>query len=187
MRREEIARLLPEVFQPAIAEGTPLSSLLVIMEQLHAPTQQTLAEMEVYFSPFRAPERSLPVLAYWLDLERLFMSLREALEMSPASGPPLAIAPGRLRELIANASHLSQWRGTAHGLTLFLELASGCKGFVMEEAVPGPDGNSRPFHVRIRAPQSALRHRALLERIIEYEKPAYVSHELIFETNSSDG
>jgi hypothetical protein len=94
---------------------------------------------------------------------------------------------GRLRELVAAAGEISRWRGTARGLRLFLQTATGVRDFVLDERVPGPDGRPRPFHLRVHAPASLLPHRALLERIIEREKPAYVTYELLFTQPSNPG
>ena len=46
----------------------------------------------------------------------------------------------------------------------------------------GEDDNCNPrrFHIRIQAPADAAAHIALIERIVEQEKPAYVSYELEF-------
>jgi hypothetical protein len=38
----------------------------------------------------------------------------------------------------------------------------------------------RPFFIVVRAPAEARRHQALIERIVEQEKPAYVTYQLIF-------
>jgi hypothetical protein len=90
------------------------------------------------------------------------------------------VDPGNLRELIARAARLSQWRGTAEGLVRFLEAATGRVGFAIEEQVPDRDGVPRPFHILVRAPESAREQRGLIERIIEREKPAYVTHAVAF-------
>jgi hypothetical protein len=82
--------------------------------------------------------------------------------------------------LLAAAAYLSQWRGTARGLILFLEIATGTRGFEISEQIAGPDGRPQPFHIRIRAPEAVRLHRVLIERIIESEKPAYVTYELEF-------
>ena len=39
----------------------------------------------------------------------------------------------------------------------------------------GSDGRPKPFHIRVRAPQEAAPYRVMIERIIESEKPAYVT------------
>ena len=71
MRREHIARLLPDVFQRTSgADPDLLSALLGVMEDLHAPVEYTLAHIEQAFQPDDAPESFLPYLASWLDLDR---------------------------------------------------------------------------------------------------------------------
>src|SRR6267143_2908852 len=130
MRREEIRRLLPAVFQTAAAEGTPIAALLGLMEQLHEPSEKRLAALDEVLDPRRAPERFVPFLAGWLDLP-----------------PELALGMDRLRALVALAADLARWRGTARGLTAFLEAATGATGFRIDDAL-------RPFHLHVIAPQS---------------------------------
>jgi phage tail-like protein len=162
MKRTEIARLLPGVFQRAL-DGGPLLALLDVMEALHAPSEAVLADLDALFNPYRAPDAFVPLLARWVDLDL-----------------PVTTGLGRMRELVAAGVELSRWRGTARGLRLFLQTATGVKDFVIDERVPGPDGRPRPFHFQVSAPAPLEPHRVLLERIIEREKPAYVTHELRF-------
>ena len=178
MKREEIERLLPRVFRRTLRPGSPLLALLEVMEALHEPSEAALRRLDAALDPRRAPDAFVPLLARWLDLDRLF-------EQRPAGEGPPAAAPvttglGRLRELVAAAARLSQWRGTAKGLRDFLEIATGTPGFEIDERVSQADGWPRPFHVRIRAPASTAPHRALIERIIEQEKPAAITFELEF-------
>lgn len=163
MRSSEIQRLLPGVIQRTLEPGRPLAALLEVMEALHAPSEAVLAELEALFNPYRTPDAFVPFLARWVDVDL-----------------PVTTGLGRLRELVAAAGELSRWRGTARGLRQFLQTATGERDFTLDERVPGPDGRPRPFHVRITAPASLESHRALLERIIEREKPAYVTYELHF-------
>lgn len=163
MRSPDIARLLPGVFQRTVQPGAPLAALLEVMEALHAPSEAVLSGLESHFDPRRAPERFVPFLARWVGMDL-----------------PVTTGLGRLRELVAAAVEISRWRGTARGLRLFLTTATGRTDFEVDEAVPGPDGRPRPFHIRVRAPAQVAGHRLLLERIIEREKPAYVTYELHF-------
>ncbi|MFP2929003.1 phage tail protein [Pyxidicoccus sp. 3LG] len=163
MRSPDIQRLLPGVFQRTVLPGSPLLALLEVMEALHAPSEAVLARLEAHFDPRRAPDRFVPFLARWVGMDL-----------------PVTTGLGRLRELVAAAVEISRWRGTARGLRLFLTTATGRTDFEVDEAVPGPDGRKRPFHVRVRAPAEVFAHRLLLERIIEREKPAYVTYELHF-------
>ncbi|XXF77098.1 phage tail protein [Myxococcaceae bacterium GXIMD 01537] len=163
MRSLEIQHLLPGVFQRTVEPGHPLAALLDVMEALHAPSEDVLAHLDALFDPYRAPDAFVPFLAKWVDLDL-----------------PVTTGLGRMRELVAAAVELSRWRGTARGLLLFLQTATDSRDFELDEKVPGPDGRPRPFHFRVVAPAALQPHRALLERIIEREKPAYVTHELSF-------
>lgn len=163
MKRREIARLLPAVFQAADLEGSPLAALVDLMEQLHLRPEAELASLDRVLDPARTPEPFVPFLAYWVDL---------ALEVTTGVD--------RLRALVANAVDLSRWRGTARGLVTFLEIASGATGFEVEDQVPDEAGRPRPFHLRVTAPGQLQKHDRMLGRIIELEKPAYVTYELVF-------
>jgi len=178
MKRREIERLLPEVFQRTLRVGEPLAAIVELMESLHAPDEELLNTVDTCFNAYQAPDRFVPFLAKWVDLDRFFQPLPPGV---PPEDWPSQLFPtglGRLRELIVAATFLSQWRGTAHGLSSFLETATGVKGFEIDQDVFGADGLPRPFHVRVCVPKEAERHRALVERIIAQEKPAYVTHEL---------
>jgi P2-related tail formation protein len=184
MKRNEIEHLLPEVIRRTIRPGNPLDALLAVMEALHAPSEEVLAELDLYLDPYRAPDDFIPYLARWVDLGRFLAEFPES--DGPDEGPghpssvPFAGGLGRLRDLIAAAATLSKWRGTAKGLLRFLETATGMQGFEIDEAVPGPNGQPQPFHLQIRAPTKAEPYRVLIRRIIEMEKPAYVTYKLSF-------
>jgi phage tail-like protein len=177
MKRTEIERLLPGIFQRTIKDGTPLFALLEVMEALPAHDEAVLDELDAFFDPYRTPDAFVPFLARWVDLERFLAGGPD----QPASStlPPLPSGIGRLRELVASATFLAQWRGTARGLLRFLETATGVQGFKIDEQVVGPDGRLRPFHMRVLVPQRAEPYLAMIQRIIESEKPAYVTYELI--------
>lgn len=176
MKPTEIERLLPGIFQRTATPGAPLSGLLDVMAQLHQPSETVLEQFDAVLDPYRAPSAFVPFIASWLDLERFLTQRPEKLDSTTAEGL-FATGSGRLRELIAAAAFLSKWRGTAKGLNRFLETATGIQGFAVEEQ---GDGQIRPFHIRIQAPEAALIYRPLIERIIELEKPAYVTYELDF-------
>lgn len=182
MKRTEIEHMLPGIFQRTIQEGTPLFALLEVMEALPAPDEAVLEQLDAFFDPYRTPAAFVPFLAAWVDLERLLLAVPE--EFKASAPPSLPSGIGRLRELVAAATFLSQWRGTAKGLLRFLETATGVRGFAIEEQVPGPDGLLRPFHLRIRAPRETAPYRVMIERIIESEKPAYVTYELMILENA---
>lgn len=175
MKADEIIRLFPDIYQRTFTRGSPLQALVQVMESLHRPPEEILARLEERFDAYRAPDHFVPYLAHWVDLDRFF---------SNAGGPEKSAATerlsggvGRLRELIAAAVYLSQWRGTSRGLTRFLETATGVQGFELDEQVEGDDGLPRPYHVRVGVPGAAVPYIELIRRIVEQEKPAYVTHE----------
>ena len=128
MKRTEIERLLPQVFQQAITPGSPLAALLDVMVTLQTPAEAVLQKLDMFFDPYQAPDAFVPFLAGWLDLDRFLSGSPERLDDETAvSLFPTSLA--HLRELIAAAAFLSQWRGTAKGLTRFLETATGRFGF----------------------------------------------------------
>lgn len=183
MKQSEIEALLPSVFRRTIHPGTPLLALLQEMEAQHEPAEDVLADLDAFFDPYRAPDRFVPLLARWVDLGRLLSESADDLAVAASFPPGL----GRLRELVAAAAYLSRWRGTARGLARFLETALGTQGVEIVEAPPDDDGYPRPFHLTIHVPPVNEPYRNLIERIIEIEKPAYVTYDLQFsETTSRD-
>jgi phage tail-like protein len=179
MKRDEIAQLLPAVFQRTLKEENPLSGLLDVMEVLQAPSEDVLQRLDSFFDPRRTTDEFVPYLAYWADLSRLFdenLNPKEQLDFSRSS---IATGVGRLRELIAGAAYLSQWRGTRKGLLRFLQIATGYVDFDIQENVDLA-GKPRAFHLSIHAPAESAKFSVLIERIVELEKPAYVTYELSF-------
>jgi len=179
MKRNEIEALLPGVFQRTLYPNSPLFAILEVMEALHAPAEEVLERLPAYFNPYHTSDEFTPYLAQWVDMTRVLSDEPDA--FAPG-GAPLGFASGlgRLRDLIASAALLSKWRGTKKGLTLFLEVATGVAGFSIQEQPPGKDGQPQPFHIRIQAPDAARVYHSLIERIVEQEKPAYVTYELIY-------
>lgn len=152
MKAQNIAELLPTVFRRALPFSPLLAATLGVMEAMHAPTEAALAQFGDALNPRTAPDRFVPYLASWMGLGTANVEIT------------------RLRELIAMASRLAKWRGTAHGLILFLEIATGMRGFRVEEP--------RPFHFVLHAPAAAESQRELVARIVATEKPAYVTSEI---------
>ena len=178
MKQNEIKHLLPGILQRSAREGNPLSAILAVMEALHAPSEEKLRALDANFDPRRAPESFVQFLARWVDLDRIAEKPRASRAEVRSTTLPTGI--GRLRELIAMAAYLSQWRGTSKGLLLFLETATGVRGFEIGERVSAGEGQPKPFHFRLRVPSEALPVRALVERIVESEKPAYVTCEIAY-------
>jgi phage tail-like protein len=179
MKKAEIKKLLPAVFRRTERSGEPLAAIFELMETMHAASESVLANIDTYFNPYSTPDAFVPYLATWVDLEMLLDISYTADGGRTAS---LSTGLGRLRELVASAVTMSHWRGTQKGLCLFLETATGASGFEVDERVTGADGNPKSFHVLVKAPGGMEKHRGLIERIVELEKPAYVTSDLVFKT-----
>ena len=183
MKHQEIKQLLPETFQRTDQADSPLFGLLEVMEALTEPAEDTLRQLAFYFNPYTTPEKFLPFLASWVDLDRFFPSFQNP--SIPDLDSVQDLGSGRLRELIVAAPQLSKLRGTGAGLQLFLETATGLTGFEIDENILPEDNDVIPFHIKISAPTNAELHRALIERIIDQEKPAYVTYSLEFSPQKS--
>jgi phage tail-like protein len=170
MLREEVERLLPRVLTRTAGPGSPLAALLEAMAQLVDPVQTGLDGFAERLDPYRAPDRFVPWLAGWVGYGYLV----------DCDDPDAEFGPGltRLRVLVAGAAGLARLRGTSSGLVAVLRVATGLDGFAVDDPAPGPDGRPRPFHVVVRTPAAAEPYRALIARIVEHEKPAFVTYEL---------
>jgi phage tail-like protein len=168
MKHSEIAYLLPSIFQRTLGPESPMDAMLCAMEALHSRPEEILDQLDSIFASHRAPEAFVPFLARWVDLERIFAPREEADNV-------ISTGLGRLRELIRGAAYFSKWRGTKEGLQRFLETATGVTGFLIEEPA------AQPFHLRITAPKEVEVHRALIERIVNVERPAYATWEVQFQ------
>lgn len=184
MKANDIRYLLPDVFQRTLRDDSPLAAFLTVMEILHAPAERSIDQFPDLLDPRRTDDRFVPMLARWVDLDRLLDE-----RVWDRAIPLQRLFPtglGRLRELVAIAPTLSQWRGTARGLRLFLETATGLKGFEIDEQIPGEDGRPRPFHMRITCPAAARAFEYLIAQIIDSEKPAYVTCEKLHFKNQQE-
>ncbi|MBK8906964.1 MAG: hypothetical protein IPM60_03400 [Rhodospirillales bacterium] len=183
MRRTEIEDLLPEVFRRTSRDGNPLRALLSVMEEMHAPSEVAFENIDSVLNPYRCPDEFVVYLAHWVDLARILVGDDGA---GGGGRKGISSGAGNLRELIMIASYLSQWRGTRRGLVRFLETATGITGFRIEEDIPDLEGRSRTFHIRVTVPPAAAIHETLIRRIVDADKPAYVSFDLVFEEAAQD-
>src|SRR5204863_7599231 len=143
MKRDEIERLLPSIFQRTLHEGGPLDGLLQVMEQLHGPAEGALAGLDATFDPRRTRDEFVPFLARWVDLDRIFEPESDS---AASTRPPLSTGLGRLRELTAAAAWLSKWPGTAPGTHRSSQTATGDAGFAIRANTASP-GRPRPSHL----------------------------------------
>lgn len=168
MEKHKIIPLLPGIFQQSVKPGNPLFAFLSVMEVMHKDSETILNSLDAFFDPGRTDENFIRFLLKWVDMDWL-------IDDEDTSGK--MIKTDNLRLLIANAWYLSKWRGTSKGLIMFLETATGVKGFLINENAKDEKGIPLPFHIIINVPENAVPMLHIIERIIEKEKPAYVTHE----------
>lgn len=148
---------LPGVF----SRNDFLARYLLIFETINEPVQRTVDNLPDYFDPSLAPADFLPWLGSWLGLvldERWPDAQR--------------------RELIQAAPDLYRWRGTRRGLSEYIRVYTGITPEIVEptlsEVSTARDLAFR-FTVRLTLPSGAQVDRALLEQIIDAEKPAFAA------------
>lgn len=175
MDMRQIPRLLPEAMQAGIAPGSLLETLIAVIEANLAPDEAILADLDRWFDPRRAPEGFLMLLAGWVGLERTLVGT-----LDRSSARATTIDPGALRELILRAAGFARARGTARTLSGMLTIATGTDDVSIIENPPGEDGAPVAFHMRVELPDAARRHEALVRRVVENWKPAFVTSEIAF-------
>lgn len=168
---------LPDLYR----ESDFLSRFLALFEQAFEPINQAMDQMWAYLDPLTAPEALLPFLAHWVawPLESRWSQERQ-------------------RRLIRHAVELYRWRGTRRGLQLFIHLYTDLPldshhiqitegsgyGFTVNQARLGADshlGGGKPYHfaVRLRPDGEAAVDEGLVRAVIEREKPAFCTYELL--------
>jgi len=150
--------LLPSVYQAAIRARPdgPLPVLLKCMDSMLAPVEREAEDFAAILDPYRTRPEFLPMLGAWL-----------------AAGTDVADALPPNRAWLASAVDLAQRRGTADGLERTLRLASGMPGFEVDE-------RTERFHVSFRAPVEAIGLEDALRHLIEAQRPAHVTYDLLF-------
>jgi phage tail-like protein len=152
-------------YLPAIYSGDDfMGRFLMIFETILSPIDRTVGNLHYYFDPQMTPAELLPWLASWLGL---------ALdERWPEE---------QRRALILAAVDLYQWRGTRRGLSEFVRLYTGLTPEIVEHGVGrrgATEADAFRFTVRIKVPDPAQVDRAVVEAIIEAEKPAHTGYTL---------
>lgn len=187
MEKQRIKQMLPEVMQRVAQPGAVLDALLSAMSILHRPSEELLSTLSDNFNPHTAPKELLPMLAHWTDMLRLFRSVGLTQSSNRWRHSSLPIPEKNLRELIANAIPLAQNRGTHQGMLQMLEIATGITGFVISEgafsdeeqkAPISTQSDIKPFHIIVHFPPEGSKYLELIQRIVEQEKPAYVTAEI---------
>jgi phage tail-like protein len=187
-------RSLYPAFLPAVyREVDFIGRFLKIFEQSFEPAVQTLQTLWAYLDPHTAPQALLPFLAQWVGWH---------------NEPNWTVE--QQRQLIRRAMEIYRWRGTKRGLQLYLHLYTGLpihapdrpphaqpiqihevfrRGFVIGNTEMGNTsllGGGKPFHfiVRLCPDREDAIDRALVESIIEQEKPAFCTYDLYIDVYS---
>ncbi len=164
-----------------------IGRFMKIFEQAYQPVIDSYAVMWANLDPLTAPRALLPFLAHWVawPVESVW-NLRQQ------------------RRLIRRAVEIYRWRGTRKGLRLYLHLYTGLPldehipneadkhisitepfgdSFVIGDAQIGEVvlGGGQAFHfvVRLRPDQISTINEQLVRRIIDQEKPAFCTYELL--------
>jgi phage tail-like protein len=175
-------------FLPALyGEVDFVGRFLKLFEQSFEPAVHSMDALWAHLDPLTAPAALLPFLAHWVGWSEAF---------------PVSLE--RQRYLIRHALEIYRWRGTKRGLRFYLHLVTGLpldpelpeaekhigifesfsRGFVAGEARLSEDtilGGGRPFHftIQLRPPPDPGWDEALVRQIIEQEKPAFCSYDLL--------
>ncbi|MCA9540239.1 MAG: hypothetical protein KC620_15180 [Myxococcales bacterium] len=162
MTANEIAHLLPWVYQRALRDDRLLAGLLDAIEALLDPAEQALVTFPERLDPRQTSDAFVAFLARFVDLD-----------------PALCASPDRLRDLVVQAAELHRLRGTRLGLERFLTLATGLTPIDVEADATDETGRSKTFLMRIHCPPGAAGMVPLLTRLIEREKPAHMEYEVV--------
>ena len=164
MRADRAALLLPEVIRRGARPGSPLGALLDVMEAMHAPAETALRGLPSILDPQTTPDDFVPFLATWVGLD----------DVVP-DGVEFEAGVGRLRQLVATSAARARRRGTLDGLRETLLIATGRSDITVDDARRSPSGRVLPFHVDVVVPAAAAGLLDLVQRLVEHEKPAFVT------------
>lgn len=166
-----------------------IGRFMKIFELAFQPAIDSFKLMWANIDPLTAPKALLPFLAHWVAWPTdSIWSLEQQ------------------RRLISRAVELYRWRGTRKGLRLYLHLYTGLpldedlaneadkhisitepfgESFILAEAKLGTAvlAGGRPYHfvVRLRPHHPDTIREELVRMVIEQEKPAYCTYELLIE------
>lgn len=167
-----------------------VNRFISILEQAFDPIVNSCDSMWANLDPLTCPQALLPFLAHWVAWsQEADWNLNQQ------------------RRLIRQAVELYRWRGTRKGLRLYLHLYTGLpldddilqeankhisiiepfsSGWVLGKSRLGVDtvlGGGKPYHfiVRLRCEGDRTIDEQLVRRIIDSEKPAFCTYELIIE------
>lgn len=158
--------LLPQIMQQTVKPGSVSETILTAMASFVTPLEDRMQSLDVLYDAERTEARFVEFLAQCVNLGWVHDA---------------GIEQSNLRRLIANSRELSLFRGTVEGLRRFLEIATGIAGFEIYEGAQQETASGscfRPFHLRVLYPAQASAQANMIARIVEHEKPAYMTFEV---------
>jgi phage tail-like protein len=139
-----------------------MSRFLAIFEATLKPIEWNIDNFDLSLSPSAAPTSFLPWLATWFELT--FDS---------------TWSEEKRRELLREAHALYARRGTAWAMRRILEIYTG-----VEPEIIDTEEGLEPFMFKVKLPLTAAQiDRALLEQIIDANKPAHTNYTLELKSN----
>lgn len=156
MKFAEIKTLLPWCMQQAVEREESYAGLVEVMELLHSEPEEHLSDFAACLNPRRTPDRFVNYLLGWFGMDWVAGHVSQQ----------------NLRLLMEHNAELTRSRGTKEGLELFLHLACGNWAIQIED-------EPQEFHFKVYVPASLEGMAGTVRKIVEYEKPAHLSYELV--------
>jgi phage tail-like protein len=149
-------------YLPGIYQNEFMSRFLAIFEAVLKPIEWNIDNFDLRLSPNTAPTDFLPWLAAWFEIS-FDSTWTEA----------------QRRTLLTEAHELYARRGTAWAMRRILEIYTG-----VEPEIVDVEKGLEPFTFKVKLPLTAAQvDRALLEQIIDANKPAHTNYSLELKSN----
>lgn len=148
-------------YLPGIYHTDFMARLLAIFESVLTPIEWNVDNFDLYLNPKTAPPEFLPWLADWFSIT---FDSSWTIEQK--------------RQLLIEAHQIFARRGTAWALARVLEIYTG-----LEPEILDLEEDQDPFTFTVKIPVSEKEvDRQLIEQIVDANKPAHTSYNLLFKT-----
>lgn len=153
-------------YLPGIYHTDFMARFLAIFESVLAPIEWNVDNFDLYLNPKTAPPDFLPWLADWFSIT--FDS---------------SWTVEQKRQLLVEANKIFARRGTAWALSRVLEIYTGHEPEILDL-----EKDQDPFTFTVKLPVTEKEvDRQLIEQIIDANKPAHTSYNLLFKSGSHKG
>jgi phage tail-like protein len=151
-------------YLPGIYHTDFMARFLAIFESVAAPIEWNVENFDLYLDPHTAPAGFLPWLANWF-----------AIAFDPTWSEE------QRRTLLAEAHEIYGRRGTRRALARVLEIYTGVEPDILDL-----EDDEDPFTFTVKLPLDENKvDRRLLERIVDANKPAHTSYQLLFKKKAT--